>query len=91
MSGQAYVERRRRARVNRGKAVKRLQEDEPLRLVVSNQDKQLTYLGTVIIHAGQDIVHEVKPPAGLVGKNEACTHDRDFCMLDLQHWSRYCP
>ncbi len=61
---------------------------EPLHLVVRKQDKSLTYLGTVVIHAGQDVVHEVKPPSGLVGKYEACMHDRDICMLNLQRWSK---
>jgi len=57
-------------------------------LLCTKQDKQPTYLGNVIIHAGQDVVHEVESPAGLVGKYEACTHDRDLCMLNLRHWSK---
>ena len=62
----------------------------PMHLVVRKQDKQLTYLGTVVIHAGQDVVHKVKPPSGLVGEYEACTHDRNLCMPNLQHWSKRC-
>ena len=61
-----------------------------MHFVVHKQDKQLTYLGTVVIHAGQDVVHEVESPSRLVGKNEACTHNRDLRVLNLQHWSKYC-
>ena len=41
------------------------------------------YLGTVVIHAGQDVVHEVKLLARSVRQNEASTHDGDLCMLNL--------
>ena len=43
------------------------------------------YLGTVVIHAGQNVVHEVELLSGPVGQNKAGTHDRDLCMLNLYY------
>ncbi len=48
------------------------------------------YLGTVIIHAGQDVVHEVKLLARSVRQNEASTHDGNLCMLNLQQIRDWC-
>ena len=42
-------------------------------------------LGAVIIKAGQNVVHKLEVLAGSVRQYEAGTHDRDLCVLNLQH------